>query len=63
MLVDNATELICTLGFERVFPLLRKLAEVVSTDWDSSVVVLINKKAHEPRVIEAVSNISITLVD
>jgi len=39
------------------------LAEVVSTYEGSSIVVLINKKAHGPRVIEAVSNISNTLID
>ena len=63
VLVDNATELIYTLGFEKVFSLLRKLTDVVSTYEDASVVVLINKKAHEPRVIEAVSNISNTFID
>ncbi len=63
LLVDNATELIYTLGFERVFSFLRRVAEVVSTYEDSSVVVLINKKAHEPRVIEAVGNISNVFVD
>lgn len=63
VLLDNATELIYTLGFDRVFSLLRRLAGVVSTYEDASVVVLINKKAHEPRMIEAVSNISNTFID
>lgn len=63
VLLDNATELIYTLGFDRVFSLLRKLAGVVSTYEDASVVVLINKKAHEPRMIEAVSNISNAFID
>lgn len=63
VLVDNATELIYTLGFEKVFSLLRKMADVVSTYEDSSVVVLINKKAHEPRMIEAVGNISNKFID
>jgi len=63
VLLDNATELIYTLGFDRVFSLLRRLAGVVSTYEDASVVVLINKKAHEPRMIEAVSNISNAFID
>jgi hypothetical protein len=63
LLVDNATELIYTLGFERVFSFLRRVAEVVSTYEDSSVVVIINKKAHEPRVIEAIGNISNVFID
>jgi hypothetical protein len=63
LLVDNATELIYTLGFERVFSFLRRVAEVVSTYEDSSVVILINKNAHEPRVIEPVGNISNVFID
>jgi hypothetical protein len=63
LLIDNATELIYTLGFERVFSFLRRVAEVVSTYEESSVVVLINKKAHEPRVIEALGNISNVFID
>jgi hypothetical protein len=63
VLVDNATELIYTLGFEQVFSLLRKLTDMVSTYEASSVVILINKKAHEPHVIEAVSNISNIFID
>jgi hypothetical protein len=63
VLVDNATELIYTLGFEKVFSFLHKMADVVSTYEDSSVVVLINKKAHEPRMIEAVGNISNRFID
>lgn len=60
--MDNATELIYTLGFDRVFSLLGRLAGVVSTYEDASAVVLINKKAHEPRMIEVVSNISNTFI-
>lgn len=63
LLIDNATELIYTLGFDTTFGLLRKLAEVVSTYEDSSVVVLINKKAHEPRMTEALSNVSNMFID
>jgi hypothetical protein len=62
VLVDNATEPIYTLGFEKVFSLLRKMADVMAYE-DSSVVVLINKKAHEPRMIEAIGNISNKFID
>lgn len=63
LLIDNATELIYTLGFDRTFALLRRLAEVVSTYEDSGIVVLLNKKAHEQRIVEALSNISNILID
>lgn len=48
VLVDNITLLFYTLEFEKVFSLLRKMTDVVSTYEASSVVVLINKKAPEP---------------
>jgi hypothetical protein len=63
VLVDSATELIYTLGFEQVFSFLRKISEAVSSYENSGVVILINKKAHEPRVIEALGNVANELVD
>lgn len=63
VLVDSATELIYTLGFERVFSLLRRVSESVSSYEDSSVVVLINKKAHEQRIIEALGSVANEFVD
>ena len=63
VLVDSATELIYTLGFEKVFSLLRRVSESVSSYPRSSVVVLINKKAHEQRVIEAVGSVANEFVD
>lgn len=63
VLVDSATELIYTLGFERVFALMRSLSEAVSSHEGASVVVLVNKKAHESRIIEAISSIANEFVD
>ena len=63
VLVDSATELIYTLGFERVFALLRSLSEAVSSHEGGSVVVLVNKKAHESRVIEALGSVANEFVD
>lgn len=63
VLVDSATELVYTLGFERVFALLRSLSEAVSSHEGASIVVLVNKKAHEPWVIEALSSVANEFVD
>ncbi|MEO9294841.1 MAG: hypothetical protein ABI347_04490 [Nitrososphaera sp.] len=63
VLVDSATELIYTLGFEKVFSLLRRVSESVSSYPDSSVVVLVNKKAHEQRIIEAIGSVANEFVD
>ncbi|WP_337861606.1 hypothetical protein [Nitrososphaera sp.] len=63
VLLDSATELIYTLGFERAFSLLRRVSEVVSSYENASVVVLINKKAHEARVIEAIAHVANGFID
>ena len=63
VLVDSATELIYTLGFERVFALLRSLSEAASSHEGGSVVVLVNKKAHESRIIEAIGSVANEFVD
>lgn len=63
IVLDSATELIYTLGFEKVFALLRRLSEMASTHGNGGVVVLINKKAHEPRVVEAIGEIANDLLD
>lgn len=62
VLVDNATELVYTLGFERAFALLRRAASAVSSYEGASIVVLVNKKAHEPRIIEAIGSVANELV-
>ena len=63
VLVDSATELVYTLGFERVFSLLRRVSEAVASQEGASVVVLVNKKAHEPRIIEAIGNVANEFID
>jgi hypothetical protein len=63
VLLDSATELVYTLGFERVFTLLRRLSEAVSSQEGAGVVVLVNKKAHEPRIMEAMGNVANEFVD
>lgn len=62
VLVDNATELIYTLGFERAFALLRRASSAVSSYEGASIVVLVNKNAHEPRIIEAIGSVANDLV-
>jgi hypothetical protein len=63
ILIDSATELIYTLGFEKAFSLLRRVSEVVSSYEGAGAVVLVNAKAHEPRIMEAISNIANDFVD
>lgn len=65
ILIDSATEIIYTLGFEKAFSLLRRVSESVSSFEDEGVgaVVLVNAKAHEPRIMEAISNIANDFID
>ncbi len=63
MLIDSATELIYTLGFEKAFTLLRRVSEAVSSYEGAGAVVLMNKKAHESRMVEAITNIANESID
>ncbi|UVS67994.1 MCP four helix bundle domain-containing protein [Nitrososphaera viennensis] len=63
VLIDSATELIYMLGFEKAFSLLRRVSETVSSYEGAGAVVLVNAKAHEPRIMEAISNIANDFVD
>ncbi|WP_415280786.1 hypothetical protein [Candidatus Nitrososphaera sp. FF02] len=63
VVIDSATELIYTLGFEKAFSLLRRVSEAVSSYEGAGAVVLMNKKAHEPRMVEAIANISNESID
>ncbi len=58
ILLDNATEFIHTLGFEKAFSLLRSIAEVASSYPRSHIVVLINVRAHERSEVESIANIA-----
>lgn len=63
VLIDSATELIYTLGFDKAFSLLRRVSEAVSSYEGAGAVVLMNKKAHESRMVEAITNIANESVD
>lgn len=63
MVIDSATELIYTLGFEKAFSLLRRVSEAVSSYEGAGAVVLMNKKAHETRMVEAITNIANESID
>jgi hypothetical protein len=63
VLIDSATELIYTLGFEKAFSLLRRVSEAVSSYEGAGAVVLMNKKAHETRMVEAITNIANESID
>jgi hypothetical protein len=58
IILDNATEIIHTLGFEKAFSLLRSIAEVASSYTKSHIVVLINVRAHERNQVESIANIA-----
>jgi hypothetical protein len=58
IILDNATEFIHTLGFEKAFSLLRSIAEVASSYPRSHIVVLINVRAHERSEVESIANIA-----
>lgn len=58
IILDNATEIIHTLGFEKAFSLLRSIAEVASSYPKSHVVVLMNVRAHERNEVESIANIA-----
>lgn len=63
VLIDSATELIYTLGFEKAFSLLRRVSEAVSSYEGAGAVVLMNKKAHETRMVEAIADIANESID
>ena len=58
IILDNATEIIHTLGFEKAFSLLRSIAEVASSYPKSHIVVLINVRAHGRNEVESIANIA-----
>jgi hypothetical protein len=58
IILDNATEFIHTLGFEKAFSLLRSISEVASSYPRSHIVVLMNTHAHERHEVESIANIA-----
>lgn len=63
IILDNATEFIHTLGFEKAFSLLRSISEVASSYPRSHIVVLINTRAHERSAIESIANIANVFIE
>jgi hypothetical protein len=63
IILDNATEFIHSLGFEKAFSLLRNISEVASSYPRSHIVVLINTGAHERSVVESIANIANVFIE
>jgi hypothetical protein len=55
IILDNITELIHRLGFDRVFSLVQSISDVVSMHPSSRIVILINANAHPPNEVEAMA--------
>ena len=62
IILDNATELIHKLGFDRVFSLVQSIADVASSYPSSKVVILINEQAHLQSEVEALATVCNTFV-
>ncbi len=60
IMLDNATELIHKLGFEKVFSLLQSISDAVSSYPRSKFLILINQSAHPQNEVEAIATISNT---
>jgi hypothetical protein len=60
IMLDNATELIHKLGFEKVFSLLQSISDAVSSYPRSKFLILINQSAHPRDEVEAIATISNT---
>jgi hypothetical protein len=63
IILDNATEFIHSLGFEKAFSLLRNISEVASSYPRSHIVVLINTRAHERSAVESIANIANVFIE
>jgi hypothetical protein len=55
IILDNITELIHRLGFDRVFSLVQSISDVVSMYPSARIVLLINANAHPPSEVEAIA--------
>jgi hypothetical protein len=63
VILDNATEFIHSIGFEKAFSLLRNISELASSYPTSHIVVLINTRAHERSAIESIANIANVFIE
>ena len=57
IILDNITELVHRLGFDRVFSLVQSISDAVSTQLASRVIILVNANAHPPSEVEAIATI------
>jgi hypothetical protein len=57
IILDNITELIHRLGFERVFSLVQSISDAASLYPNSRIILLINEHAHPQNEVEAVATI------
>lgn len=55
IILDNITELIHRLGFDKVFSLVQSISDVVSLHPSSRIVILINANAHPQSEVEAIA--------
>ena len=63
VILDNATEFIHSIGFEKAFSLLRSISELASSYPRSHIVVLINTRAHERSAVESIANIANVFIE
>jgi len=57
IILDNATELIHKLGFDRVFSLVQSISDVASSYPSSRIVILLNEQAHLQSEVEALATV------
>jgi hypothetical protein len=57
IILDNITELIHKLGFDKVFSLVQSISDGVSEYSDSRIILLINENAHPQNEVEAIATI------
>lgn len=57
IILDNITEMIHKLGFDRVFSLVQSMSDAASLYPSSRIIILINEHAHPPSEVEAIATI------
>ncbi|MFZ0220750.1 MAG: MCP four helix bundle domain-containing protein [Candidatus Nitrosopolaris sp.] len=62
-ILDNATEFIHSLGFEKAFSLIRNISELASSYPRSHIVVLINTRAHERSAVESIASLANVFIE
>lgn len=63
VILDNATEFIHSLGFEKAFSLLRNISELASSYPRSHIIVLINTRAHERSAVESIASLANVFIE